>query len=137
MVSGRAGEGQTGRYLRERLHALFFNAFLTDWETLYKALASRGKQEWCMTLRRPAPWPGVGRAGTSGDDVAALDTVPETVRGSYAPCIGCAGRRRFSIPSRTDYARQRELPLDKQPFPPSEKMTMSHLIVDIFFTESE
>ena len=56
-VQAKAGRA---RYLRERLRALFFNAFLADWETLYKALASRVKQEWCMTLRRPAPWPGVG-----------------------------------------------------------------------------
>ena len=32
------------RYFRERLRALLFNAFLADWETLYKALASRVKR---------------------------------------------------------------------------------------------
>ena len=41
----QAAQAKAGRacYFRERLRALFFNVFLADWETLYKALASRVK----------------------------------------------------------------------------------------------
>ena len=41
----QAAQAKAGRAccFRERLRALFFNVFLTDWETLYKALASRVK----------------------------------------------------------------------------------------------
>ena len=42
----QAAQAKAGRarYFRERLRALLFNAFLADWETLYKALASRVKR---------------------------------------------------------------------------------------------
>ena len=51
----------------------------------HSGIARRCPSLW--TPRKGVPWPGVGRAGTSGDNAAATDTAHDTVRGSESSCV--------------------------------------------------
>ena len=61
------------------------------------------------TPRKGMPWPGAGRAGTSGDNAAATDTAHDTVRGPGPSCV--LSHRDPAVPHRLTHpqARQREL----------------------------